>query len=41
MESNIDLPVSAITGTYSLELYTSNDICLYTAFHVENLFRTE
>ncbi len=36
MEGSIDLPVSAITGTYSLEIYTSNDILLSSQpFHVE------
>jgi alpha-2-macroglobulin len=36
MEGNIDLPVTAITGTYSLEVYASNDILLSTQpFHVE------
>ena len=36
LEGSIDLPVTAITGTYSLELYTSNDILLSTQpFHVE------
>ncbi len=30
MESTIDLPVSAITGTYNLEVYSSNDILLST-----------
>lgn len=36
MEGHIDLPVTAITGTYSLEVYTSNDILLSTQpFHVE------
>jgi alpha-2-macroglobulin len=36
VEGNIDLPVTAITGTYSLEVYTSNDILLSTQpFHVE------
>jgi uncharacterized protein YfaS (alpha-2-macroglobulin family) len=36
MEGNIDLPVTSITGTYSLEVYTSNDILLSTQpFHVE------
>jgi alpha-2-macroglobulin len=36
MEGNIDLPVTTITGTYSLEIYTSNDILLSTQpFHVE------
>ena len=35
-EGNIDLPVTSITGTYSLEVYTSNDILLSAqAFHVE------
>jgi alpha-2-macroglobulin len=35
-EGNIDLPVTSITGTYSLETYTSNDILLSTqSFHVE------
>jgi alpha-2-macroglobulin len=35
-EGSIDLPVTAITGSYSLELYTSNDILLSAeAFHVE------
>jgi len=28
MEGNIDIPESAITGTYSLEVYTSNDVLL-------------
>ena len=36
LEGSIDLPLTAITGTYSLELYTSNDILLSTQpFHVE------
>ena len=36
MEGSIDLPLTAITGTYSLEVYTSNDILLSTQpFHVE------
>src|SRR5450631_2380422 len=36
MEGSIDLPISAITGTYSLEIYTSNDILLSSQpFHVE------
>jgi hypothetical protein len=35
-DASIDLPVTAITGTYSLELYSSNDILLSTQpFHVE------
>jgi alpha-2-macroglobulin len=35
-EGEIDLPVTAITGTYSLEVYTSNDILLSAQpFHVE------
>jgi uncharacterized protein YfaS (alpha-2-macroglobulin family) len=28
MEGNIEIPESAITGTYSLEVYTSNDVLL-------------
>jgi uncharacterized protein YfaS (alpha-2-macroglobulin family) len=36
LEGNIDLPVTAITGSYSLEVYTSNDILLNTQpFRVE------
>ena len=36
LEGSIDLPVSAITGTYSLEAYTSNETLLSTQpFHVE------
>ena len=36
MEGSIELPLTAITGTYSLEVYTSNDILLSTQpFHVE------
>jgi alpha-2-macroglobulin len=36
VEGNIDLPVTAITGTYSLEIYTSTDVLLSTQpFHVE------
>ena len=36
LEGSIDLTTSAITGSYSLEVYTSNDILLTTeAFHVE------
>jgi uncharacterized protein YfaS (alpha-2-macroglobulin family) len=36
VDGSIDLPVTAITGSYSLEVYTSNDILLSTeAFHVE------
>jgi alpha-2-macroglobulin len=35
-DGSIDLAVSAITGTYSLELYSSNDVLLSTqAFRVE------
>ena len=35
-EGDIDLPVTAITGTYSLEVYTSNDILLSAQpFHIE------
>src|SRR5690606_38217139 len=30
LESTIDLPASAITGTYNLEVYSSNDILLST-----------
>src|SRR5690606_4804452 len=30
LESTIDLPTSAITGTYNLEVYSSNDILLST-----------
>jgi uncharacterized protein YfaS (alpha-2-macroglobulin family) len=33
-EGSIELPLTAITGTYSLEVYTSNDILLSTQpFH--------
>ncbi|HTQ64178.1 MAG TPA: MG2 domain-containing protein [Puia sp.] len=36
LEGNIDLAVSAITGTYSLEVYSSNDILLNTQpFRIE------
>ena len=36
LEGSIDLPLTSITGTYSLELYSSNDILLTTQpFHVE------
>jgi len=36
MEGNVDLPVTSITGTYSLEVYSSNDILLSSQpFHVE------
>ena len=36
LESSIDLPVTAITGTYSIEIYTTNDILLSTQpVHVE------
>ncbi len=35
-EGNIDLPLTSITGTYSLEIYTSTDVLLSTQpFHVE------
>ncbi len=35
-EGTIELPVTAITGTYSLEVYSSNDILLSSqSFHVE------
>jgi len=36
LDGSIDLPVTSITGTYSLEIYTSNDVLLSTQpFHVE------
>ncbi|HVY75052.1 MAG TPA: MG2 domain-containing protein, partial [Puia sp.] len=36
LEGNIDLPLTAITGSYSLEVYTSTDVLLNTyAFRVE------
>ncbi len=36
MEGNIDIAESAITGTYSLEVYTSNDVLLSTQpFRIE------
>ena len=36
VEAGIDLPLTTITGTYSLEVYTSNDILLSAQpFHVE------
>ena len=36
LEGSVDMPLTAITGTYSLELYTSNDVLLSTQpFHVE------
>ncbi len=36
LEAGIDLPVSAITGSYTLEVYTSNDVLLSSAnFSVE------
>ena len=35
-EGDIELPMTAITGTYSLEIYTSTDVLLSTQpFHVE------
>ncbi|HEY2347976.1 MAG TPA: MG2 domain-containing protein [Puia sp.] len=35
-EGNIELPLTSITGTYSLEIYTSTDVLLSTQpFHVE------
>ena len=36
LESSLDLPVTAITGSYSLEVYSSNNVLLNTqAFRVE------
>ena len=36
VEGNIDLPLTAITGTYSLEIYTSTEVLLSSQpFHVE------
>jgi len=36
LDGNIDLPLTTITGTYQLEVYTSNEVLLNTqSFHVE------
>ncbi|MEJ0105315.1 MAG: hypothetical protein WDO19_23360 [Bacteroidota bacterium] len=38
-EGNIDISTSAITGSYTLEVYTSNDILLGSKnFSMKNLF---